>query len=104
MGVAEYFTTSQEGRAPMASQVLLVGYSYGVLVAAAAGADIPELIGWATIAPCLDFAWAVYLFNGSTLRDQAAIEGRPKLIIGSTNDTFCSESTIRGFAEEMPDP
>mmetsp|Transcript_63292 Transcript_63292/g.115394 ORF Transcript_63292/g.115394 Transcript_63292/m.115394 type:complete len:231 (-) Transcript_63292:25-717(-) len=102
--VADWFTKPQDDKAPLASQVLLVGYSYGALIAAAAGADIPEMIGWTTIAPALDYAWAIYLFNGRSLRAKAAIENKPKLVIGGTNDVFCSESTLRGFADELPEP
>ena len=39
-------------------RVLVVGYSYGSIVSAAACVDIPECIGFAVIAPPLD--WYVH--------------------------------------------
>merc|ERR1719277_2215702 len=65
--VAEWFTQPRDGKEPLASQVLIVGYSYGSVIAATAAAEIPQTIGCAVLAPPLRFSWAVYLFNGRAL-------------------------------------
>merc|ERR1711939_588064 len=51
--VAEWFTQPRDGQEPLASQVLLVGYSYSAVLAAAAAAEIPESIGYVSNAPCI---------------------------------------------------
>lgn len=103
--VADWFTKPVDGRGPLASQVLLVGYSYGSMIAAAAAAEIPECIGYALLGPPLAYGWAVYLFNQGWLCQQAAESaGKPKLLMIGTDDVFCGVDQFRSFAETLPDP
>jgi len=103
--VAAWFVEPQDGAQPLASQVLVVGYSYGSVIGAAAAADIPQCVGCATIAPPLDYGWALYLFRGSSLRARAADSaGRPKLLMVGTSDEFCSEASFQSFVAELPEP
>mmetsp|Transcript_13039 Transcript_13039/g.29625 ORF Transcript_13039/g.29625 Transcript_13039/m.29625 type:complete len:232 (-) Transcript_13039:143-838(-) len=103
--VAQWFTTGKAGgNAPQASQVLLIGYSYGSMIAAAAAVEIPECIGYALFGPPLDYAWAIYCFNGRTLRTLAkALEGKPKLVVCGDDDQFCSVHSFKEFVAELPE-
>jgi len=105
LAAAAWFLEPQEGREPLATQVLIVGYSYGSLIGAAAAAAIPQCIGWAALGPPLSYGWALYLFNGSSLRARAAnSEGRPKFLMVGTEDQFCSEAAFRDFVQALPEP
>jgi len=106
IAVADWFTTAHQGRdVPEASQVLLVGYSYGSLIASAASAEIPRCIAWVAIGPPIDYGWALYVFNTSNILEQAAgCEGRPKMVIKGTADQYCSDSTLESFVQTLPEP
>uniref|UniRef100_A0A7S2K855 AB hydrolase-1 domain-containing protein n=1 Tax=Zooxanthella nutricula TaxID=1333877 RepID=A0A7S2K855_9DINO len=104
-GVAAWFVEPHEGSAPLATQVLVVGYSYGSIIGAAAAADIPQCVGFAVLGPPLDYGWALYVLNASSLRARAARSaGRPKLVMAGSADQFCSERTFSDFAAELPEP
>eukprot|EP00930_Biecheleria_cincta_P031842 TRINITY_DN22090_c0_g1_i3.p1 TRINITY_DN22090_c0_g1~~TRINITY_DN22090_c0_g1_i3.p1 ORF type:complete len:281 (-),score=47.00 TRINITY_DN22090_c0_g1_i3:37-879(-) len=101
---AENCSTEAENQA-VASQVLIVGYSYGSIIGAAAAADIPAVIGYVTLGPPIDYGWALYVFNMGHLRSQAAdSEHRPKLLVVGTDDQFCSTKSFQAFADELPEP
>mmetsp|Transcript_19507 Transcript_19507/g.45379 ORF Transcript_19507/g.45379 Transcript_19507/m.45379 type:complete len:231 (-) Transcript_19507:93-785(-) len=104
--VAEWFVSGKAGgRTPLASQVLLIGYSYGSMIAAAAAAEIQESIGYALYGPPLDYAWAIYCFNGGGLKAQAVDSaGKPKLLVCGDDDQFCSVRSFQAFVEELPEP
>ena len=88
-------------------KLIVVGYSYGSVPASAAVADIPDVIGFAAIAPPLDYAWALYMFNIAALKErilEASSSGRPKLLLIGENDQFCSMDTFVAFAESLPGP
>merc|ERR1740120_584167 len=102
---AAWFVEPQDGLEPIASQVLIVGYSYGSVIGAAAAAEIPQCIGYVTLGPPLDYAWALYIGNGASLRARAADSvGKPKLLLLGTADQFCSEATFQGFLAQLPEP
>lgn len=102
---AAWFVEPQDGLEPIASQVLIVGYSYGSVIGAAAAAEIPQCIGYVTLGPPLDYAWALYIGNGASLRARAADSvGTPKLLLLGTADQFCSEATFQGFLAQLPEP
>lgn len=103
--VAKWFTEPRDGP-PLANEVLIIGYSYGSMVGAAAASEIPKCIGYAMICPPLGYGWALFLFNAGTLQDMAAVnmEGKPKLIMLGTNDEFCSIPAMQTFANTLPDP
>merc|ERR1712048_270040 len=93
--VSAWFTDGRDGHEPLASQVLLVGYSYGSLIAAAAASEIPKSIGYVVLGPAIDYAWAIYLLNGRTLMRMAAeSSGKPKLLMVGDHDEFCSVSSF----------
>jgi alpha/beta superfamily hydrolase len=103
--VAEWFTKRHDGAEPIASQVLIVGYSYGSMIGAAAAAEIPQSIGYIVLGPPIDYSWALYVFNGSALRAKAAdSKGKPKLLVVARQDQFCSEASFNAFMEELPEP
>lgn len=91
------------------TQLIICGYSYGSLPAAAVATSIPECVGYVVIAPPLD-NWAanwIYCFNQRTLRNRAtssAFGARPKLLLIGDRDNFCSMETFSAFADEMPGP
>ncbi|CAE7547847.1 TEX30 [Symbiodinium sp. CCMP2592] len=89
----------------LCSHVLIVGYSYGSIIGAAAAAEIPSVIGYAALGPPLDYGWALYMFNAQNLRAQAARSaGKPKLLVVGTTDEFCSMKSFQGFADSLPGP
>ncbi|CAK0826589.1 unnamed protein product [Prorocentrum cordatum] len=104
--VAEWFTRPRPGESEaLAAQVLLVGYSYGSLIAGAAAAEIPECIGFCLLGPPLGYTWALYLFNSaSILRRVRESAGKPKLLVVGSSDQFCSAPQFRSFVETLPDP
>eukprot|EP00928_Gymnodinium_smaydae_P088931 TRINITY_DN72966_c0_g1_i1.p1 TRINITY_DN72966_c0_g1~~TRINITY_DN72966_c0_g1_i1.p1 ORF type:complete len:264 (-),score=36.36 TRINITY_DN72966_c0_g1_i1:412-1203(-) len=103
--VASWFTEPRDGNDALASQVLLVGYSYGSIIAAAAAAEIPQSIGYAVIGPPLAYTWALYLLNGGALLEQARnSSGKPKLALLGTEDIFCSVPAFESFVDSLPEP
>ena len=84
--------------------ILIVGYSYGSIVAMAAPAEIPQCIAWVAINPPLDVTWALFLFNGSKLLEEARTSKLPKLLIHATVDQFCSNPSFDAFISHLPEP
>ena len=108
---ADYLLHHAPGQRPEA--LIIVGYSYGSIAAAAAVADIPEVIGVATISPPLDWlaAGALYMGNKATLVKQAATRGgeaaqkkRPKLFLIGSADNFTSMPTFQDFVGHFTEP
>lgn len=103
--VAAWFVEPRDGKAALASQVIIVGYSYGSMIGAAAAAEIPQCVAWAALGPPLGYSWALYLWNAGSLRARAANSaGKPKLLMLGTSDEFCSERSFQGFVQELPEP
>eukprot|EP00930_Biecheleria_cincta_P059610 TRINITY_DN45318_c0_g1_i1.p1 TRINITY_DN45318_c0_g1~~TRINITY_DN45318_c0_g1_i1.p1 ORF type:complete len:388 (-),score=53.38 TRINITY_DN45318_c0_g1_i1:18-1181(-) len=103
--VAAWFTSPRDGNAGLASQVVLIGYSYGSVIAAAASSDIPECIGYAAVCPPLDYAWGLYMFNSTRLLSKAAASpSLPKLLVLGSSDIFCSVGSFRKFVGTLPEP
>ncbi|KAJ8601312.1 hypothetical protein CTAYLR_007246 [Chrysophaeum taylorii] len=90
-------------RIPNIQRVLLVGYSYGSIVAMSAADAIPEALGWASIAPPLDYVWALFLFNSRAILDQTRIT-LPKLLVHPTRDEFCKTATFDAYTQSLPEP
>ena len=82
-------------------RILVVGYSYGSIVAMAA--DFPESIGWVSINPPLDVTWALFLFKGHEMLERARKTQKPKLLLHATNDGFCSNESFDSFVKSLPD-
>mmetsp|Transcript_50459 Transcript_50459/g.113470 ORF Transcript_50459/g.113470 Transcript_50459/m.113470 type:complete len:180 (-) Transcript_50459:27-566(-) len=103
--VAAWFTEPRDGKKPLASQVLLIGYSYGSIVAAAAAPDILECIGYVVLGPPLRYTWALYLGNGKHMLERAADSaGKPKLLTVGDVDIFTTVGGFEEFAETLPEP
>merc|ERR1719384_2561675 len=65
----------------------------------------PECIGYVALGPPLDYAWALYIRNGSSLLARAKDSaGKPKLLLVGTRDQFCSEASFSKFVAELPEP
>lgn len=102
---AAWFLEPQDGDEPLASQVLIVGYSYGSVIGMAAAAEIPQCIGFVALGPPLDYAWALYIRNGPSLLARAKDSaGKPKLLVVGTRDQFCSEASFSKLVTELPEP
>ena len=90
------------------TQIIICGYSYGSIPAAAAAMEVPECIAFAMIAPPLDYAAPLYLFNHRALLDRCCDDttnaGKPRLLLIGDQDNFCSMESFEGFAEQMPGP
>lgn len=86
-----------------ATKILLVGYSYGSLLAASASANIPECVGVVSIAP----PWAVkhwlLLFHSNHHVGQAASrEDLPKLFLIGDHDNFTTLQVFEKTLEQFP--
>lgn len=94
---------------PHIEKILVIGYSYGSIVAMASAEALPEdaVLGWVAIAPPLDYAWALFLFNGSAILDQIKNFKTPitkKLLLHPTRDQFCTTRSFDKFVAGLPDP
>lgn len=83
--------------------IVLVGYSYGSLVAIRAAAKLPDCVGWVAVNPPLSYAWFLLSFC-SVHYAAARASGVPKLLIHGTEDVFCANGTFDTFAESLPEP
>lgn len=85
-------------------RILLVGYSYGSLVVAAAADDIPEVVAFACVSPPLYWAWALFMCNHGTMLRDARRATAAKLLLVGEHDNFCSVRAFNDFAESLPTP
>merc|ERR550532_379427 len=98
--VADWFTEPRDGKEPIASQVLLVGYNYGSIVAAAAVPDLPKCIGFAILGPPLSYMKPFFMLNGDEMLARAAnTAGRPKLLTIGTDDIYSPLNQFHDFAK-----
>jgi uncharacterized protein len=85
------------------SSILLVGYSYGSLIAASASAHIPQCIGCISMAP----PWAVQhwllMFNSNYhLTQGRSRHDIPRLFVIGDQDNFTPESLFRKLVKTFP--
>jgi len=81
--------------------VLLVGYSYGSLIASSASANIPTCVGVVAIAPPFGVQHWLLLFNADYhLKQAAQRENLPRLFLLGTNDNFTSERKFKAIVEQ----
>lgn len=86
------------------TSILLVGYSYGSLIAGSASAGIPACIGSVSIAPPVDFKNWLLLFNaGHHVRQAQKRKTLPRLFVIGTEDNFSSQKSFRHFVDGFPD-
>jgi uncharacterized protein len=99
--------TSTTGSCPkglsLPKYILLIGYSYGSLLAASASATIPECIGYISIAPPFGVQHWLLLFNSNYHLQQASKRKESyfqRLFLIGTNDNFTSESKFTSTIDQ----
>mmetsp|Transcript_10874 Transcript_10874/g.32178 ORF Transcript_10874/g.32178 Transcript_10874/m.32178 type:complete len:331 (+) Transcript_10874:113-1105(+) len=86
------------------SSILLVGYSYGSLIAASASADIDRCIGFVSIAPPVSVKHWLLLFNaGYHVQRSMTKRGLPRLMVMGSSDDFTSPKHFHEFVRSFPD-
>ena len=81
--------------------VLLVGYSYGSLIASSASANIDRCVGVVSIAPPFGVQHWLLLFNGDYhLRQASQRDNLPRLFLLGSKDDFTSESRFKETVEQ----
>jgi len=77
------------------TKILLVGYSYGSLLAASASANIPECVGVVSIAPPWSVKhWLLLFHSQHHLRQAQSRKELPKLFLIGDQDNFTSETVF----------
>ena len=90
----------RKGKPP--TRLLLVGYSYGSIVAASASAGIPQVIGVVSIAPPIGVRHWLFFFNGNYHLEQARKRpDLPQLLIIGDEDNFTSETAFMEVVKSM---
>ena len=96
----------QKQRRRRPTKILLVGYSYGSLLAASASANIPQAVGVVSIAPPWSVKHWLLLFNSrhhlrqaSQSRQQDDKEELPRLFVIGDHDNFTSEQVFTKTVE-----
>lgn len=90
----------RHGRCP--NRLLLVGYSYGSIIAASASSSIPQVIGVASIAPPIGVRHWLYMFNGNYHLEQARRrQDMPQLLVIGDEDNFTSERAFMDVVKAM---
>jgi len=81
--------------------VLLVGYSYGSLIASSASANIERCVGVVSIAPPFGVQHWLLLFNGDYhLRQASQRDNLPRLFLLGSKDNFTSEERFKETLEQ----
>lgn len=85
------------------TKILLVGYSYGSLLAASASSNINEVVGVVSIAPPWSVKHWLLLFNsGHHLRQAQSKEDLPRLFLIGDHDNFTTEQVFLNTVESFP--
>jgi len=102
--MAASFLLNSEEIASKPTKILIVGYSYGSFVGASASADIPECIGYVSIAPPFGVSHWLFMFNSSYHLKRAKMERSNfvRLLMIGTSDNFTSESMFNKIASTFP--
>ena len=83
------------------THILLVGYSYGSLIASSASAIIPRCVGVVAIAPPFAVRHWLLMFNaGYHLKQAASRDDLPRLFLIGSEDNFSSEACFKTVMEE----
>lgn len=83
--------------------ILLIGYSYGSLIASSASATIPQCIGVISIAPPLGVAQWLLLFHSNYHLEQSRKRQEPyfqRLFLLGSHDNFTSESKLTSVLDQ----
>ena len=70
------------------SSIILVGYSYGALVAGSVADELAAIVGVATISYPYSVSWALALWNANGMWEALRQSRKPKLWCVGTNDDF----------------
>jgi dienelactone hydrolase len=82
---------------------MLVGYSYGSLIAASASANIPQRIGCISIAPPWTVQHWLLLFNSNYHLAQSRLRNDiPRLYVIGDQDNFTPETLFRKTVKTIP--
>lgn len=82
------------------TQIILVGYSYGSLIAACASADIPQCVASISIAPAFGVATWLLSFRSEHFLSQAALRcDIHRLFVIGDEDNFTSEAYFQSTVE-----
>ena len=84
------------------TKVIVIGYSYGSIIASAAAAD-PLIDGFVAISTPFRMMSALTMGNGTALW-QRSLNAKPKLFIMGGADTFTSESSFTACVSSFPEP
>ena len=101
---AEFLLTGNYGRRHSTPPIrlLLVGYSYGSIIAASASASIPQVVGVASIAPPIGVRHWLFLFSGNYHLEQARKRlDLPHLFVIGDQDNFTSETAFMDVVKSM---
>ena len=83
--------------------ILLVGYSYGSLIAASASFDIPQCVGCVSIAPPWSVQHWLLLFNSSYHMNRARqLDQLPRLMVMGSRDNFTNLDVFREIVSTFP--
>lgn len=97
---AKYLYSLPEG-APQ--YILLIGYSYGSLIAGSATANIYNVVGSISIAPPFAVKHWLLMFNSNYHIKQAQKQTTlPRLMILGTNDNFTNEESFQAMLQTYP--
>jgi len=83
------------------NKLVIVGYSYGSLVAGAAAYDIPEVAALITISSPSTFAWFLTLFNQRYMLHRAGNAPCPKLFIHGSRALFTSPGQLHSLVRKF---
>jgi alpha/beta superfamily hydrolase len=87
------------------TQIVLVGYSFGSMIATKAAIEIPNLIGLISISYPSQVMWALTLFNSNEFTSALPqLPDVPKLFISTKGDTFSSELNWKTTVDQASDP
>lgn len=85
------------------TSILLVGYSYGALIAGSASASIYNCIGYVLISTPLDVKHWLLMFNSRYHITRARNrQNFPRLMIQGSKDQFSSESSFHSLVDSFP--
>jgi len=92
---AQYLLTLPEtAKGGKVTKVVVVGYSYGSLIAQGA-AQVPEVSAVAALSCPFSFANWLTLFNDKALLGRAQNSNKPKMFVMGTQDNFVSAASFR---------
>jgi uncharacterized protein len=102
---AQFLLTQNQPQQRPPTRILLVGYSYGSLLAASASATIDQVVGCVSIAPPWSVKHWLLLFNSNHHLSRAKLKpDLPRLCLIGDHDNFTSElafwQTLEGFPTE----